>query len=331
MSAPPASPLPAQKLALYWGMAAVILLVWVLAMFRLGWWAMFADTWPLTLTMVFGSFIAGATAEGGGAVAFPVFTKAFGVAPHDAKIFSFMIQSFGMTMAGLVIYLRKIPVLWHVIGFGLAGGVVGLILGDAFLDLPNPYPKLFFSLVAGVFGFFLIYNRWIVNNKPAEHIRLRRGVQIGLFAVTGLMGGMVSSVIGVGIDMLTFILLTLMFGVNEKISTPTTVVMMGLLSVFGFLWYGAVKQEINPEVWQYWMSCVPVVIFGAPFGAWVCSKIKRDQLLYLLLLLIAVDLGSTLWVVAMTPERILFLVVSSLVASALFYLLLRMRRYVTDH
>lgn len=325
----PAS-LQSSRMPVYWAAAGLVLTLWVLAMLRLDWWGMFAETWPLTLAMVFGSFIAGATAEGGGAVAFPVFTKAFGVDPHDAKVFAFMIQSFGMTMAGLVIYLRKIPVLWHVIGFGLAGGVFGLMAGDTFLALPNPYPKLFFSLVAGVFGFFLIYNRWIVNKTPSEHIRLRHSVQLTLFTLTGFLGGMISSVIGVGIDMMTFILLTLLFGVNEKISTPTTVVMMGLLSVFGFFWFGAVKSEINPVVWQYWMSCVPVVIFGAPFGAWVCSKIKRDHLIWLLLLLIGVDLGSTLWVVAMTPERIQFLLVSTLIASFLFGILLWLRRYVTD-
>ena len=58
------------------------------------------DNWPVTLTMVFGSFIAGATSEGGGAVAFPVFTKVLHIAPQDAKIFSLAIQSIGMVAAG---------------------------------------------------------------------------------------------------------------------------------------------------------------------------------------------------------------------------------------
>ena len=46
------------------------------------------SNWPVALTMVFGSFIAGATSEGGGAIAFPVFTKVLHVSPTDAKVFS---------------------------------------------------------------------------------------------------------------------------------------------------------------------------------------------------------------------------------------------------
>lgn len=57
--------------------------------------AILEANWPITLTMVFGSIIAGATSEGGGAVAFPIFTKALAIAPSDAKVFSLAIQSVG--------------------------------------------------------------------------------------------------------------------------------------------------------------------------------------------------------------------------------------------
>ncbi len=316
------------RLWIYWFTAGVILVLWTAAMYRLQWWGMFSETWPLSLTMVFGSFIAGATAEGGGAVAFPVFTKAFGIPPHDAKIFAFMIQSFGMTMAGLFIYIRKIPVLWHIVGLCLAGGIAGLVTGDLLLVLPDPYPKLFFSLVAAVFGLFLIYNRWGLGSTPCESLPVHSAFRTALFLITGFVGGVISSVIGVGIDMTLFIVLTLLFGINEKVSTPTTVALMGLLSVAGFFWHGAVRPGIAPEVWQYWMSCVPIVIFGAPLGAWVCSRISRDHLLYLLLLLISVDLLSTIWVVPLNAERLLFLLFSGLIACVLFAALMSIRKYM---
>ena len=41
--------------------------------------------WPVTLTMLFGSVVAGGTSMGGGAVAFPVLTKLLDVPPHEAK------------------------------------------------------------------------------------------------------------------------------------------------------------------------------------------------------------------------------------------------------
>ena len=53
--------------------------------------------WYMSVTMIFGSMVAGATPEGGGAIAFPVMTLALGVKPSIARDFSFMIQSIGMT------------------------------------------------------------------------------------------------------------------------------------------------------------------------------------------------------------------------------------------
>ena len=45
--------------------------------------------------MIFGSMVAGATSEGGGAVAFPVMTLALKIAPSIARDFSLMTQSCG--------------------------------------------------------------------------------------------------------------------------------------------------------------------------------------------------------------------------------------------
>lgn len=317
--------MPLGKLKFYWYFVIAVLTAWAIAMSHLKWWGMFAETWPMTLTMVFGSFIAGATAEGGGAVAFPVFTKLFGIASQDAKVFAFMIQSFGMTTAGLFIYLKRIPVLWNVVFLALPAGVAGLVAGDLFLVMPEPFPRIFFTFVAAIFGLFLVYNRWFCGRRPRHWLDIKQKRTLIVLLLTGFTGGLVSSVIGVGIDMVLFIVLTLTFGINEKISTPTTVVLMGLLSAAGFLWYGGVKSEIAPEVWQYWMSCVPVVILGAPLGAWFCSQIHRDQLIYLLIALITADLISTIWIIPMDMPEYRFILIVSLISIIGFILLLRVR------
>jgi hypothetical protein len=49
----------------------------------------------MSLTMIFGSMVAGATSEGGGAVAFPVMTLALKIPPSIARDFSLMTQSCG--------------------------------------------------------------------------------------------------------------------------------------------------------------------------------------------------------------------------------------------
>lgn len=318
--------IPNSRLKLYWITALVIVSGWVIAMSILDWWHIFSDTWPISVTMVLGSFIAGATSEGGGAVAFPVFTKLFDIEPQDAKVFSFLIQSMGMTMAGLFIYLKRIPVLWNVVGAALCGGIIGLIIGELFLVIPNPYPKLIFTFIAGIFAFFLVYNRWGNPENPTKHFSLKEDSNLIIIICTGFLGGTVASVVGVGIDMLVFIVLTLLYGIDEKISTPTTVVLMGLLSVAGFIWHAGVVADVNPDVWRYWMSCVPIVIFGAPLGSWVCSKIERDQLIWFLLFLIAIEVISTLWLIPITIDRIIILATLIIITSLLFYGLIHYRQ-----
>ncbi|NOR69106.1 MAG: sulfite exporter TauE/SafE family protein, partial [Methylomarinum sp.] len=83
--------------------------------------------WPITLTMVFGSFIAGATSEGGGAIAFPIFTKVLHISPLDSKVFSLAIQSIGMMAATLTIIVIRIKVEWRVILWASIGGLFGVV------------------------------------------------------------------------------------------------------------------------------------------------------------------------------------------------------------
>ena len=84
--------------------------------------------WPITLTMLFGSMVAGGTSMGGGAVAFPVLTKLLEVPPHEAKIFALAIKSVGMTAATLTIIAMKTKIDWRLIWWASNGGLIGCLL-----------------------------------------------------------------------------------------------------------------------------------------------------------------------------------------------------------
>ena len=81
-------------------------------------WALFGERdgavagyWA-TITMVFGSLVAGATSVGGGAVAFPVMTLVLSVPPMVARDFSLLIQTVGMVAASFTIVYQRIAVDW---------------------------------------------------------------------------------------------------------------------------------------------------------------------------------------------------------------------------
>jgi len=263
-------------------------------------WSIFAEWWPMSLTMALGSIVAGATAEGGAAVAFPVFTKVLHIPAMEARTFGLMIQAVGMTMAGMVIIIRKVKILTNVIGWVSLGGIFGMVIGTLFIPIPAPYPKILFTFVTTAFGVALIISRWGLNWNPVETLSLQGIDRRLLFVTIGFIGSIFAANTGSGIDTLTFIFLTLAFGVNEKVSTPTTVIIMGLNSIVGFFVHAVVVQDIG-IVWNYWLVCIPIVILGAPLGAWIASKISRDAIIIFLLSLITIELVTTIWLIPFTP------------------------------
>ena len=311
----------------YPALLVVIYISWFSYMMLADKWGLFQEFWEVSLTMTAGSFIAGATAEGGAAVAFPVFTKALHIAPADARTFGLMIQAVGMTTAAIVIFARQIPVLPKVIIWVSLGGVLGQILGTFVLVMPNPYPRLLFTFVAAVFGIALFISRWVIQWEPRPKIKNWDQYMPLRFGLLGIAGGIFAAQTGSGIDMLTFVVLTLAFGINEKISTPTTVIIMGLNSIVGFFLHGVVAKDIG-IAWDYWLVAVPIVIIGAPLGATVSANLKRDHIITFLLSLIALEVFTTIWLVPIKPIHMLITGIAVAGCAIWFWSLLSYRNRV---
>lgn len=290
---------------LYPALLIVVYAGW-LALMTLGErWGLFATYWPISLTMLFGSVIAGSTAAGSAAVAFPVFTKLFAFPADEARTFGLMIQSCGMGMASLVILTSGARVLPRVIAWTSLGGVAGMLAGTFLVAIPQPYPKVLFTFATSIFILAVAGSAWWPRRSgapaPLADVpgwNLRKAL---LFAAVGALGGLVSATVGSGIDMLVFLVLTLAFGVDERVSTATSVPIMALNSALGFLLHGAVLSDAGPA-WDYWMVALPVVIVGAPLGATILSRLRRNHVVACLVALAAIELATTLWLVPLTPQ-----------------------------
>lgn len=290
-------------------------------------WHLFREWWPMSVTMVIGSTVAGATAEGGGAVAFPVFTKLLHIPSTEARTFGLMIQAVGMTMASVVILVRRVRILPRVIATVTIGGAAGMVVGTYFLAIPNPYPKVLFTMVTAIFGVALLISRYVLKWPGRLDMPNWGSMQVAQFLALGFAGGAFSSNTGTGTDMMTFVVLTLAYGISEKVSTPTTVIIMGLNSVVGFATH-LVRQDIG-IVWEYWLVCVPIVILGAPFGAYIASKVARDTIINFLLALITLELVTTLLLIPFTaPVVSVTLVVSGAAALWFWSMLYYRQKYV---
>ncbi len=284
--------------------------------------------WEVALTMAFGSLIAGATSVGGGAVAFPVFTKLLEISPQDAKVFSLAIQSVGMTAASLTILALRIPVEWRVIGWASLGGIPGIVLGSALLApvLPSAMIKMSFTVMVTSFAVTLFA---LNRGMRLCHARLPRvGASERLLLLSaGLVGGVMSGLVGNGIDIVTFSLIVLLFRVDEKVATPTSVVLMAISAVLGFGLHYFILDDFTPLVQAYWLAAVPVVVVGAPAGAMLCRLLSRTLIARILIGLIMVELVSSLLLIPLSASVLAPSLLTGLVFSALYYGMYRTRRY----
>ena len=172
-------------LSLIW---RVVWLSWLAGMVSGGRWGLFRDNFFMSLTMAVGSFIAGATSEGGGAVAFPVMTLGFGIAPPVARDFSLMIQAVGMTAAGFTILFTGIEVERRALLWSSIGGALGIVLGleQVAPRMTPAYAKMFFTATWLSFAFALF---WINRYREREvHVAIHGfgSRQALLLLVTGV-------------------------------------------------------------------------------------------------------------------------------------------------
>ena len=273
---------------------------WLFLMWHGDHWNLFTDGWFMSVTMAFGSFIAGATSEGGGAVAFPVMTLVFAIDPATARDFSLMIQSIGMTAASYTIIRLRIPVEWRAVLFGGLGGAVGVIVGLEFVSpaLPAAQTKLFFVSTWLGFGAALFWINRIPERQThtaIEHFARREAALLFMF---GLLGGTVSGVVGSGLDIIIFSLLVLVFRVCEKSATPTSVILMASNSLIAFAWKELFGAGMAAQAWDFWYVCIPIVVVCAPLGALFIRKKSRH---FVARILYASIITQYLWALIVVP------------------------------
>ena len=301
-------PLPARSAGVsVIAVAALVWVLWLTGMVGGDRWGLFEDNWFMSVTMVFGSFIAGATSEGGGAVAFPVMTMLFKIPPPTARDFSLMIQAVGMTAAAATILWTRIPVERRAIVWGSLGGALGVVLGIELVSphLPPPATKMTFLSIWLSFSVALFWINRAADREVRDSIEgftTKHGL---LLAATGVIGGAISGLTGSGLDILTFSLLVLRFRISEKIATPTSVILMAINAAVGFLWKHGAGGGMAGEAWNYWWVCVPIVVVGAPFGARFIRNRSRLFVAGILYVSIAIQFVAGLLIIPQTVGLIL--------------------------
>lgn len=257
--------------------------------------------------MVFGSLVGGGTSEGGGAVAFPVFTKLLNIPPGEARVFSLAIQSIGMTCASLTILYLKIKIEWRVLIWAGMAGIAGITFCTFYIMpyVPPQLVKVAFTVMVSSLAIALWFMNRTEHVKRHERLLMLGNGEKSILMIAGFLGGIMSGLVGCGENIMVFMVMVLLFRVCEKVVTPTTVILMTMVTLVGFALHVFFVGDWTPTVQGYWLAAVPIVCVGAPLGAVICSYLSRRTIVGILITLITAEFITTVAIIPMSPAVML--------------------------
>lgn len=291
---------------------ACFLLTWVLLVITQGWWERIAEHWPIAVAMAIGSYVAGSTPMGGGTIGFPVLVLLFDQPADFGRQFSFLIQSIGMTSAAIYIICTGRALAWRVMLWAGGASCVSLTLTHYLLypHIAGTAVKITFACIWGGFGLVtLVKLRELLAHHHAPTLNPKCDAVLGLIA--GLIGGVASGLTGVGIDMVIYTALVMVYRADLRPAIATSVILMAWNSIVGTT-LCVIDGSVEQEVFSNWLAASPVVLFGAPIGAYMVSRIPRGPTLVFVSLLCVLQLFWTISRVGATTK--LLLIVTAAVA-----------------
>jgi uncharacterized membrane protein YfcA len=289
------------------------LIAWLIAFSTfdsIGFWL---GHWYYAAMMVAGAFVAGFTPEGGGAVAFPVLNVFLHVDRVMARDFSMMIQSVGMTSASIFILTSRETIrrdYWPLVVF-IPACFIGFLIGMAFFQSLHVYiiQALFLSLSATfVVSYYFSDHRGTRNELVINSTR--DWVYLGTMLV---IGGIVSSLFGTGGDIIVYTLLVTRFNMTAKIATRMSIVLQASISILGYLYRIVIDHGLTEYQFKTWLCAAPIVLFMAPLGAYILSRLHVN---WMLRAIIVINIFQLFYFNAVDPS------INKIIASACFTALL---------
>lgn len=292
-------------------------------MVHLGLWDTVAAEWRIAVAMAVGSYVAGSTPMGGGTVGFPILVLLFDEPVSLGRNFSFLIQSVGMSSAAMLILCSRLPLavrplLWSM---GVAALVIPISSRTLVPLLADGLIKLVFAVIWAGFGIMtLVKLRQILTPHP--RIARSAGFDAASGISAGVLGGLAASATGVGIDMVLYCILVLLYRADLRTAVATSVVVMAFASLVGAL-NAASLGQIDSPVLAKWVAAAPVVLLGAPLGVLMMRLIPRGVTLVFVSVLCLAQFFWALTNVGLTWASVGGSVLAVLVLNGCFHLMYR--------
>jgi uncharacterized membrane protein YfcA len=113
--------------------------------------------------------------------------------------------------------------------------------------------------------------------------------------------------------------MVLLFRLAEKVATPTSVILMAVNALAGFALHVFVIDCFNSKVETYWLAAIPVVVVGAPLGAYMCTRLNNRTIACILIGLIFLELISSLYLIPLSSTLASICLLLFFVFSLIYY------------
>jgi len=344
---------------LSWWLSGLATAIWAVAVLAFGHLARVVDHWESSVTMLFGSFLAGSSPEGGGAVAFPIFTKGLEVPSPVARTFGLSIQAVGMTMASISILLSGRPFHRRAVLVAGPAAIGGFAVAVAAFGRPEElfwsssigaaWVKASFSILLATTSILMLRHLRSAPDRDLLALAWNRRLDVGVVCVAAA-GGFLSSLTGTGANIVLFLFLVVLVGVAPKEALPSAIMVMAAVSVVGLVLFGLVDGQLDVDVvgdrvvavggraadldagradlLGLWLAAVPVVVWGAPLGSLAASLVAEHQLVRFVAVLAAVEVATTFLLVPelRTEVSLVLYLVIGLAALPLAFVVAQRRR-----
>ena len=175
---------------------------------------------------------------------------------------------------------------------------------------------------------FLGYRVHALQVRP--RVTAFSGRYVSTLAICAFLGGIASSQVGSGADVLVYLALVVLAGVSPGVGVPTSVLVMTAVSIVGFVLIGLIDGQmfvvldavgdvvsvggdtvsqgvdgakfgsgvpLDPtryDLFGLWIAAVPVVAWGAPLGSLVSSKLTDRKLVVFVVILALAEVATTI-------------------------------------
>lgn len=234
---------------------------------------------------LFIGFTLGFFGGGGSILTLPVFVYVCGISPVLATAYSLFVVGVSASF-GALDYAKKKLIDFRVGIFFAIPSIVAVYLTRVMImpALPDVWFSIFglsvkkdngililFAIIMVTAAFFMMYKRTEKNRKGMS----KKVISIPLILVEGSVIGVITGIVGAGGGFLIVPSLVIISGLSIKRAIGTTLMIISLKSLFGFLGDLQVQMAID---WVFLLKFTSLSIIGIFIGSNIGSRAKPENL-----------------------------------------------------